>query len=66
MSIAGAPKGSITPHSLAPLITLNAWACSSSALVGMQPHSRHVPPSAGCRSTTATRWPSCAALIAAT
>src|SRR5205823_3135093 len=41
-------------------------ACSSSALVGMHPHRRHVPPSAFCFSTTATFRPSCAARMAAT
>src|SRR5258708_6824041 len=43
-----------------------ACACSSSALVGMQPHSRQVPPSAFCFSTTAVLRPSCAARMAAT
>ena len=55
-----------TPHSFAFWTIFNACACSSSALVGMQPHSRQVPPSAFCFSTTATLSPSCAARIAAT
>ena len=44
----------MTPHSFACWTIFSACACSSSALVGMQPHSRHVPPSAFCFSTTAT------------
>ena len=39
---------------------------SSSALDGMQPTRRQVPPSAGSFSTQATRMPSWAARIAAT
>ena len=39
--------GSMTPHSPACSTTFSAWACSSRALVGMQPQLRHVPPSAG-------------------
>ena len=54
-----------SPHSFAFCATLSAWACSSSAFVGMQPQIRQVPPSAFCFSTTATRRPSCAARIAA-
>mmetsp|Transcript_8449 Transcript_8449/g.20031 ORF Transcript_8449/g.20031 Transcript_8449/m.20031 type:complete len:337 (-) Transcript_8449:60-1070(-) len=38
----------------------------SSALLGMQPRLRHVPPSAPLSSTHVVRRPSCAALIAAT
>ena len=53
------------PHSLAARATLSAWACSRSALVGMHPQIRHVPPRAFCFSTTATRSPSCAARMAA-
>src|SRR5262245_16065495 len=66
MSIAGAPGGITTPHSLARCTIFNACACSSSALVGMHPQIRHVPPSAFCFSTTATFRPSCDARIAAT
>ena len=39
---------------------------SSSALLGMQPTRRHVPPSLGSFSTHATSSPSCAARSAAT
>ena len=53
------------PHSFAAWAIFRAWACSSSALVGMQPQLRQVPPSVFCRSTTATFSPSCAARIAA-
>ena len=56
----------VTPHSFAFWTIFSACACSSSALVGMQPQSRQVPPSAFCFSTTATFRPSCAARIAAT
>jgi len=56
----------VRPQSFAPCATFSACACSSSAFVGMQPTSRHVPPSAFCFSTTATFRPSCAARIAAT
>ena len=44
----------------------NAWLELSSALEGMQPTLRHVPPSEPRPSTHATFMPSCAALIAAT
>ena len=37
----------VSPHSFQFCATFNAWACSSSALVGMQPQFRQVPPSAG-------------------
>ena len=66
MSIAGVPAGSVTPHSFAFWTIFSACACSSSALVGMQPQIRQVPPSAFCFSTTATFFPSCAARMAAT
>src|SRR5262245_50673399 len=56
----------VTPQSLAFCTIFIACACSRSALVGMQPQSRQVPPSAFCFSTTATFRPSCAARIAAT
>ena len=57
MSMAGAPSGIVTPHSFAFCTTFSACACSSSALVGMQPQIRQVPPSAFCFSTTATFLP---------
>ncbi len=63
---AAEPSPIVTPHSFAFWTTFSACACSSSALVGMQPHSRQVPPSAFCFSTTATYNPSWAARIAAT
>ena len=67
MPTAAAPPSSIvTPHSLAFCTIFSACACSSSALVGMHPQMRHVPPSAFCFSTTATLRPSCAARMAAT
>src|SRR6187402_207870 len=56
----------LMPHSDASCAIFSACACSRSALVGMQPQLRHVPPSTGCRSTTATVRPSCAARMAAT
>ena len=56
----------VRPHSFADCATFSACACSSSALVGMQPQIRQVPPSVFCFSTTATLRPSCAARIAAT
>ena len=55
----------MSPHSFAACAIFSAWACSSSAFVGMHPQFRHVPPRAFCRSTTATLRPSCAARIAA-
>ena len=58
MSIAGRPAGIATPHSFAFWTIFSAWACSSSALVGMHPQMRQVPPSAFCFSTTATFLPS--------
>src|SRR5688572_20610997 len=66
MSMPGVPAGSVTPHSFACCTTFSACACSSRALVGMQPQMRQVPPSAFCRSTTATFFPSCDARMAAT
>ena len=48
MSMPTAPSPIVTPHSLTFCTTLSACACSSSALVGMQPQIRHVPPSAFC------------------
>jgi hypothetical protein len=66
MSMPTAACPMVRPHSCQFCATLSAWACSSSALVGMQPQLRHVPPSTGARSTTAVRSPSCAARIAAT
>src|SRR6187399_3320269 len=54
------------PHSFAFCTILSAWACSSSALVGMHPQIRQVPPSAFWRSITATFFPSCEARMAAT
>ena len=62
----GAPRRCVTPHSFACCATFSACACSSSALVGMQPQIRQVPPSAFCFSTTAILSPSCAARMAAT
>src|SRR5687767_7248527 len=66
MSIDGLTSPSTRPHSFASCAIFRAWACSSSAFVGMQPQLRHVPPSDGWRSTTAVLRPSCAARIAAT
>ena len=66
MPTAAAAAPIVTPHSFAFWTIFSACACSSSALVGMQPQSRHVPPSAFCFSTTATFSPSCAARMAAT
>ncbi len=45
----------VSPHSFQDCATFSACACSSSALVGMQPQFRQVPPSTGARSTTAVR-----------
>src|SRR5688572_10056303 len=56
----------VSPHSFQSCATLRACACSRSALVGMQPQLRHVPPRTGARSTTAVLRPSCAARMAAT
>src|SRR5688500_13632283 len=56
----------LKPHSFAACAIFSACACSSNALVGMQPQIKQVPPSAFCFSTTATLRPSCAARIAAT
>ncbi len=61
-----APSMPVSPHSFADCATLSACACSSKALVGIQPQIRQVPPSAFCFSTTATLRPSCAARMAAT
>ena len=47
-------------------ISSSIEAVCSSALVGMQPRCRQVPPNAGSFSTTAVVMPSCAARIAAT
>ena len=43
-----APAPNVMPHSAACCASLSACACSSSALVGMQPQLRQVPPSTGC------------------
>src|SRR5688572_4841374 len=61
-----APSMPLKPHSFAACAIFSACACSSNALVGMQPQIRQVPPSVFCFSTTATLRPSCAARIAAT
>src|SRR4029453_5680735 len=61
-----APSMPVSPHSFADCAIFSACACSSNALVGMQPQIKQVPPSACCFSTTATLRPSCAARIAAT
>ena len=61
-----APSMPVSPHSFADCATFSACACSSSALVGIQPQIRQVPPSVFCFSTTATLRPSCAARMAAT
>ncbi len=45
MPIAAWPM--VRPHSFHSCATLSAWACSRSALVGMQPQLRQVPPSVG-------------------
>src|SRR3954463_3899840 len=66
MSMPTAPSPIVTPHSFTFWTIFSACACSSSALVGMHPQRRHVPPSAFCFSTTATFKPSCAARMAAT
>ena len=66
MSMEMAPGGSTSPHSFDSWAILSAWACSSSALVGMQPQFRQVPPSTGARSMQAVRRPSWAARMAAT
>src|SRR4026208_2256155 len=67
MSIAtAAPAMPVSPPSFADCATFSACACSSNALVGIQPQIRQVPPSVFCFSTTATLRPSCAARIAAT
>ena len=66
MSMPTAAWPIVRPHSFQSCATLRAWACSSSALVGMQPQLRQVPPSTGARSTTAVLRPSCAARMAAT
>ena len=60
------PRRCVRPHSFQFCAIFSACACSSSALVGMQPQFRQVPPSAGARSTTAVFSPSCAARMAAT
>ena len=55
----------VTPNSAA---RWNSWSTSAlrrRALVGMQPQFRQMPPGRSA-STTATRWPSWAARIAAT
>ena len=52
-----APSMPVRPHSFAACAIFSACACSSSALVGMQPQMRQVPPSAFCFSTTATFKP---------
>src|SRR5688572_7441181 len=61
-----APSMPLKPHSFAACAIFSACACSSNALVGMQPQIKQVPPSAFCFSTTATLRPSCAARMAAT
>ena len=64
MPIAASPI--VRPHSFQSRAIFSACACSSSALVGMQPQFKQVPPRVGARSTTAVRSPSCAARMAAT
>ncbi len=44
MSMPTAASPSVRPHSFQSWATFSAWACSSSALVGMQPQFRQVPP----------------------
>ena len=61
-----APSMPVRPHSFAACAIFSACACSSNALVGMQPQIRQVPPSVFCFSTTATLRPNCAARMAAT
>src|SRR5687768_6033114 len=61
-----APSMPLSPHSFAACAIFSACACSSNALVGMQPQIKQVPPSVFCFSTTATLRPNCAARIAAT
>jgi hypothetical protein len=56
----GSPDA-LMPHSSERLTASITAADCSSALVGMQPRSRQVPPSRSSRSTMATRLPSCAA-----
>ena len=56
----------VRPQSFHSCAILSACACSRSALVGMHPQLRQVPPSVGARSTTAVLNPSCAARMAAT
>src|SRR5216684_948 len=63
---AGSEPIIVRPQAFAFRAIFSACACSSRALVGMHPQSRHVPPSAFCFSTTATLRPSCAARMAAT
>ncbi len=48
----------VRPQSFQSWATLSACACSSSALVGMHPQLRQVPPRVGARSTTAVLRPS--------
>ena len=60
----GSPEA-LMPHSSERLTVSMTAADCSSALVGMQPRSRHVPPRRSSRSTRATRLPSCAARRAA-
>ena len=56
----GSPEA-LMPHSSERLtVSITAADCSS-ALVGMQPRSRQVPPRRSSRSTIATRLPNCAA-----
>ena len=62
--MAASPR--VSPHSFQDWATFSACACSSSALVGMHPQFRQVPPSTGARSTTAVLRPSWAARMAAT
>src|SRR6185436_19343351 len=56
----------VMPKSFAFWIFCQMSAFSSSALVGMQPRCRHVPPRNGSRSTTPTLSPSCPARMPAT
>ncbi len=56
----GSPEA-LMPHSSERLTVSMTAADCRSALVGMQPRSRQVPPSRSSRSTIATRLPICAA-----
>jgi hypothetical protein len=60
----GSPEA-LMPHSWARLTVSMTAADCNSALVGIQPRNRHVPPSRSSRSTRPTFLPSCAARSAA-